>query len=218
MENSPMPEVTNVQILEAIQGLGGKVESLEGKIGNLENSVGNLKESVGSLEKSVGSLENSVGSLEKSVGSLEKSVGNLEGKVGSLERSVGNLEGRVGGLEGRIGSLEGKVESLEGKVDSLERKTDILNEKIDENYDELMLTIHNQSVHMDEEFSRVRNEMASKDHLDRKVDGLEVSIGGSLRQVDRKDTALVESLLVKKIISSQESENLITMSPFPVHA
>ncbi len=115
------------------------------------------------------------------------------------------------GIAQDVSILKGDVSTLKGNIERLEKKVDSLHE-------ESMEAIQMLSTHTDAEFRQTRNEMASKDHLDRKVDGLEVSIGGSLRQVDQKDSALVENLVQKKIVSSQESQSIIAMSPFPVHA
>lgn len=109
-----------------------------------------------------------------------------------------------------IAVMKNSLERLETKIEDLEKIT------IDFHGDSLE-AINILSSHTDAEFRQTRSEMASKDHLDRKVDGLEIGVLGQITKIDKKDTALVEALEKKNIVSVSDSQMIIAMSPFPVH-
>ncbi len=185
-----MTEGTGTQVLKAIGDLNVQFADMGKRVEKLEIKSQEMMTLMLSLVQSNVTTKNDIESLKDSALKAKFHEARTGSDLSTIRRTVERIEG--------------KGERLENTV--LELHKDVVE------------TINMLSTHTDAEFRQTRNEMASKDHLDRKVDGLEVSIGGSLRQVDKKDTALVENLLVKKIISSQESENLITMSPFPVRA
>lgn len=75
-----------------------------------------------------------------------------------------------------IQALEGRFDGLEGRFDGFETRFDGLEKKMDTLHDEAMDAIHMLSSSTDERFdavdhqiSGIRNDMVTKDYLDRKL-------------------------------------------------
>ena len=73
-----------------------------------------------------------------------------------------------------------------------------------------------QTLHgMKSDITSIKSTMATKDYIDRKISDLRADLVGTVRRVDEKDSALVEVLKKKNVISKGDRDDLISMSPLP---
>lgn len=59
-----------------------------------------------------------------------------------------------------------------------------------------------------------QSEANTRDFIDKRVADIEGQLAPTIRSVDAKDSALVENLTQKKIISSTEASTITALSPF----
>ncbi len=175
MESSQNPEVTNAQVLLAVEKTQIETQEIRTLMVSLIQTVTTVKADLESL------------------------------KYDSTKQKIHNIK-----VDAFAAATRGSLWRLEEKVERLEKTTIELE-------GDVMNAIQMLSTHTDAEFRQTRNELASKDHLDRKVDGLEMGIVSHIVRVDEKDTALVISLAQKSVITSSEKDSMLAMSPFPVH-
>ncbi len=92
-------------------------------------------------------------------------------------------------LEKRIDGLETKVEGIDGRLSTLESDMSLVK-------------------------ATIATQMVTKDYLDDKMEDLRVELGGGLRKVDEKDTALVHELRESKFVSPVSAQRIEALSPF----
>ncbi len=74
-------------------------------------------------------------------------------------------------------------------------------------------TVQALATHVDT--SIAESEYRMKDFVERRVTAAVEEIAPTMRKIDAKDTALVEQLEEKSVISPKESANITALSPFP---
>ncbi len=83
----------------------------------------------------------------------------------ALNERFDKLEGRFDGLEGRFDTLEGRFDKQEGRLDKLEGRFDKLEgrfDKLENRFDKLENEVSRLRISTEDEFAKVREEMATK--------------------------------------------------------
>lgn len=106
------------------------------------------------------------------------------------------------GMKSDIVALQSTVTVLGASVKDLNESVVVLNERFD-----------GLATHMDT--SIAESEHRTKDFVERRIAAAVEEIVSPMRKIDTKDTALVEELAEKSIISPKESARITALSPFP---
>ncbi|MEK7632683.1 MAG: hypothetical protein AAB473_02735 [Patescibacteria group bacterium] len=85
------------------------------------------------------------------------------------EVSTKDILNAIRGLEGRFDGLEGRFDGLEGRFDGLEKKMDALHEEAMDAIHMLSSSTDDRFDAVDRQIAGIRNEMVTKDYLDRKL-------------------------------------------------
>lgn len=89
---------------------------------------------------------------------------------------------------------------------------------------EILEAIHLFAAKVDEDLKDIREQVGSelrqsearmRDFVDRRITSAVEEIAPTMRKIDHKDSALVEKLEEKNIISEGESADINSLSPFP---
>ena len=84
-----------LQVLQAVQALGGKMDRLEQRMDRLEQRMDQLEQRMDRLEQRVDRLEQRVDAVERRLGRLEQRVDDLDKRVTGLEAQVGLVGNRM---------------------------------------------------------------------------------------------------------------------------
>ncbi len=91
------------------------------------------------------------------------------------------------------------ADSTEQRFDGLEKRFDGLETRFDG---------------LDNKVKTVETQMVTKDYLDRKLINLRDDLVLHIQKLDQKDTALVDVLQKKKVISKSERDGIVALRPF----
>ena len=97
--------------------------------------------------------------------------------------------------------VKGEFEKMDEKFDKVDKRF----ENIDKRFDGI-----------DKRFDKIESSMVTKDYLDEKLADLRGDLVVLMRKEDAKLKTLVEILRKNKIISDQESTQVLAMEPFPM--
>jgi predicted nucleic acid-binding Zn-ribbon protein len=103
-----------------------------------------------------------------------------------IKEEVGGLKEEVGGLKEEVGGLKEEVGSLKEQVTGIDIR-----------------------------LTRVEALMVTKDYLDDKLADLKGDLTVLMRKEDTKLKTLVDILMEKQILSTDDKKRLFTMEPFP---
>lgn len=84
-----------LQVLQAVQALGARMDQLDAKVDKLDTTVGGLVSEVKCLRADMGILRLDVDSLRGRMDKLEVRMGQLEARMGQLEVRMDKQEARM---------------------------------------------------------------------------------------------------------------------------
>lgn len=93
----------------------------------------------------------------------------------------------------------------------------LFSNKVDEEFKDIRQEMAHMRAEMatKDELAKVRAEMATKDFVDRRIASAVEEIAPTMRKIDQKDSALIEKLAKREVISEKESGDINALSPFP---
>ena len=128
-EISMKGEITNQQILQAIQGLDKKIGGLDKKFTGLDQKVGGLDKKVGGLDQKVGDLGNKFTVLDKKVGGLsgqvDKNSKNIKLILLALNDFSNYTEQRFDAVDSRLNIVECNQEDIISRLSNVAYKLEI---------------------------------------------------------------------------------------------
>jgi hypothetical protein len=71
---------------------------------------------------------------------------------------------------------------------------------------------------MKSEIGSIKSQMVTKDYLDEKLADLRGDLNVLMRKEDHKVVAIVDVLLKRKVITSEDAQRILAMEPFPQHS
>ncbi len=133
----------------------------------------------------------------------------------ALNERFDKLEGRFDGLEGRFDTLEGRFDKQERRLDKLEGRFDKLEgrfDKLENRFDKLENEVSRLRISTEDEFAKVREEMATKKDMDKVLTILD-------RHTGMLDTDELERLALSKQVDRLQdwAERTAPKVGVPIH-
>lgn len=113
-----------------------------------------------------------------------------------------------------LANVQDVLETMHSFSSNMDKQLKEVNEKLD-THSKQINELRSDVAVMRSDVNKTRSEMATKDYIDRRLDNLEVNLGTKTKDLDKKDSALVNKLAEKKIVSQDEQKEIVSMSPFP---
>ena len=120
-------------------------------------------------------------------------------------------------MENKINILNNKVDKLTENVDNLTGAVADILEAINEfstKVDEKFVKVDEKFVKVGERFNKIEATMVTKDYLDDKLADLRGDLVILMRKEDTKVGKLIEILKRRKVISEDETKEILSMEPF----
>jgi predicted nucleic acid-binding Zn-ribbon protein len=97
--------------------------------------------------------------------------------------------------------IDKRFDRIEMRLDGFEQRLDGLEQRLEK---------------IEKDIVYIKSVMVTKDHLDDKLADIRGDMVVLIRKEDKKMTALIKILQKKKVLTTQETKQILTMEPFPI--